>query len=285
MKNLFILLIFVLLLPASLYSQNVPNGGFETWSTGNPDSWYVDNVPGYGVPVTQGTAHSGSYSAKGTVMNSMGGPLAPVIRTDLSTTGFPVTQRFKSVEGYYQFTPQQGDKFAIDIIMFKSGKAIAHDTKEITAVAASWTPFNVDFTYLTNEIPDKCFLQFLIMGPTTSSDYHLNSAFLLDDVNITGTATSLNDMNFIPAKFSLEQNYPNPFNPSSRIKYELPENSFVTLTVYNSIGKEVISLVNGVKSAGMHEIVFDASDLNSGVYFYTLKAGNNFQTRKMILMK
>ena len=108
----------------------------------------------------------------------------------------------------------------------------------------------------------------------------------MDDVTLTGTNTSVNDKNIIPAKFSLDQNYPNPFNPSTKIQYNLSENSFVSLKVYNTIGQEVASLVNNVVPAGSHEITFDAAKLNSGVYFYTLKAGSNFvQSRKMILMK
>ena len=170
--------------------------------------------------------------------------------------------------------------------MFNSGTAIAEGFSVITAAASSWTQFNVDFIYTTSDIPDKCALQFVIAGPTTGSDYHLGSFFLLDDLNLTGTATSVNDKNLIPAKYSLEQNYPNPFNPSTKIQYSIPENSFVNLTVFNAIGKEVGTLVNGVIPAGTHEVLFDASSLNSGVYFYTLKTGSTFvKTRKMILMK
>jgi len=108
----------------------------------------------------------------------------------------------------------------------------------------------------------------------------------LDDIILTGTNTSVNDKNIIPAKFSLDQNYPNPFNPSTKIQYNLHENSFVALKSIIAIGQEVATLVNDVVPAGLHEILFDASGLNSGVYFYTLKAGNNFvQTRKNDLIK
>ena len=88
-----------------------------------------------------------------------------------------------------------------------------------------------------------------------------------------------------PASFELAQNYPNPFNPSTVISYSLPENEFVTLKVYDVLGNEVASLVNEQKTAGKYSVNFDASDLGSGVYFYTLKAGANMQSRKMILVK
>jgi len=85
--------------------------------------------------------------------------------------------------------------------------------------------------------------------------------------------------------FTLEQNYPNPFNPSTKIKYQIQVGGFVSLKVYDVLGKEVATLVNGEKSAGSYEIEFDASKLSSGVYFYNLRSGDFTQTNKMVLMK
>jgi hypothetical protein len=92
--------------------------------------------------------------------------------------------------------------------------------------------------------------------------------------------------NIIPLNFNVSQNYPNPFNPSTLIKYQLPQNSFVSLKIYNSVGQEVAALVNGMVTAGIHEVQFNASNLSSGVYYYKIIAGENLvQTRKMVLMK
>ena len=94
------------------------------------------------------------------------------------------------------------------------------------------------------------------------------------------------NVDFIPASFSLEQNFPNPFNPSTTIVYNLPQNSFVSLKVYNAIGLEVAVLVNETQSADIHRVSFDASRLGSGIYYYSIKAGSNFsQTKKMIVLK
>lgn len=87
------------------------------------------------------------------------------------------------------------------------------------------------------------------------------------------------------AQFSLKQNYPNPFNPETVINYEVPKSSLVTLRVYNTMGERVAELVNGVKEAGQYQVKFSGKSLSSGIYFYTLAAGNAMQTRKMILMK
>ena len=91
-------------------------------------------------------------------------------------------------------------------------------------------------------------------------------------------------------KFALEQNYPNPFNPSTKIKFEIPDQvrndrNLVTLKVYDVLGNEVATLVNEEKPAGEYEVEFDASSLPSGVYFYHLKAGSFIETKKMIFLK
>jgi hypothetical protein len=89
----------------------------------------------------------------------------------------------------------------------------------------------------------------------------------------------------IVKEFRLEQNYPNPFNPTTTINYALPKESIVTIKVYDITGKEILTLVNGKQSAGNKEVVFDATNLPSGVYFYTIKAGAFSDTKKMVLVK
>jgi len=85
--------------------------------------------------------------------------------------------------------------------------------------------------------------------------------------------------------FVLYQNYPNPFNPTTLIKYSLPEQQFVSLKIFDILGKEVATLVNENKPAGNYEVNFDAGNLSSGVYFYQLRASGFTETKKMLLMK
>jgi len=85
--------------------------------------------------------------------------------------------------------------------------------------------------------------------------------------------------------FCLMQNYPNPFNPSTTIEYNVPNDSHISLKVYDILGKEVMTLVNESKNAGSYSLKVNCSSLNSGVYFYTMKAGSYNQTKKFILMK
>jgi len=91
----------------------------------------------------------------------------------------------------------------------------------------------------------------------------------------------------VPDNYSLTQNYPNPFNPSTRINYELKISNYVTLKVFDLLGKEVASLVNEKQTAGSYAVDFNSAEYNipSGIYFYTLNAGEFKETRKMLLIK
>ncbi|MFN3872826.1 MAG: T9SS type A sorting domain-containing protein [Ignavibacterium sp.] len=89
----------------------------------------------------------------------------------------------------------------------------------------------------------------------------------------------------VASTFELAQNYPNPFNPSTNIKYSIAERSNVTIKVYDMLGSEVATLVNQVQDAGTHNVVFNAANLASGMYVYTITAGNFTATKKMMLLK
>ncbi len=101
----------------------------------------------------------------------------------------------------------------------------------------------------------------------------------------TGTPIEKTPGQGIAKDYRLNQNYPNPFNPSTVISYNLKQASPVKLQIYNSLGQQVATLVNGTQAAGIHKVTFNASGLNSGLYFYKLQAGSFAQTKKMMLIK
>jgi len=89
----------------------------------------------------------------------------------------------------------------------------------------------------------------------------------------------------IPDKYSLSQNYPNPFNPSTNIKFELPKSNYVTLKIYDALGRETATLVNEKLAPGTYEVDWNGSNYSSGVYFYRLITDNFNETKKMLMIK
>ncbi|MGM0460290.1 MAG: PQQ-binding-like beta-propeller repeat protein [Bacteroidota bacterium] len=101
-------------------------------------------------------------------------------------------------------------------------------------------------------------------------------------LNVTGVKEEENQ---IPNKATLVQNYPNPFNPTTQIKYSIPTQTHVRLTVYNTLGQRVTTLVDGNQNPGNYEVTFNAMNLSSGVYIYRLEAGDFTKTQQMMLIK
>ncbi len=89
----------------------------------------------------------------------------------------------------------------------------------------------------------------------------------------------------VPKEFGLGQNYPNPFNPETQIEFSLPTRQRVTLRIFDVLGRQVRVLLDEVREAGNHRVVFDGTALSSGVYFYQLRAGDRMQVRKMLLIR
>jgi hypothetical protein len=102
---------------------------------------------------------------------------------------------------------------------------------------------------------------------------------------LSGNLTGVKETTIVPKEFALEQNYPNPFNPDTKIKYELPAKGFVTIKVFDVLGKELVTLVNEDKNPGNYVVTFNGSGFSSGVYFYQLKSGSFIETKKFLLLK
>ncbi|MBI1931311.1 MAG: T9SS type A sorting domain-containing protein [Ignavibacteriales bacterium] len=114
-----------------------------------------------------------------------------------------------------------------------------------------------------------------------------NDGTVEDTLTLTNKLTGVgNDQgSIIPTEFKLEQNYPNPFNPTTTIRYQIPVNKHVTIKVYDVLGKEVATLIDEYKPAGIYKLEFNASNFSSGVYFYKLIAGKYIDVKKMILLR
>ncbi len=266
----------------ALTKAQIPNAGFETWAAGEPAGWTTQNYSGYYVPMTQSAnAHSGSSALQGTVVNYFGYLYPPFVYT-----GFPVSQRYAALTGWYTSSPEGGDSLYGWVIMYKSGSPIGYAIFGNTGTQGAYVKFTATVGYILSGTPDSCAIWFGMTGPSANpSNFHAGSMFTLDDLSLSVTATGVATPAAQPLTFALSQNFPNPFNPSTLIRYELPGSGTVRLTVYDILGREVATLVDGTQQQGAHEARFDGGGLSSGVYLYRLQTSGFVQQRKMILEK
>ncbi len=121
----------------------------------------------------------------------------------------------------------------------------------------------------------------MVQGQTTSGTIYVDNLRL----KYPGTATGVEKNQVTPSVFSLEQNYPNPFNPSTIIRYSISNSSNVVIKVYDILGKEVQTILEGYKQAGTYEVEFSAKNLSSGIYFYQMRTDKFIETKKMLLLR
>jgi hypothetical protein len=277
-----VLIIFTFLFINENYAQ-IPNSGFEQWSNGNPEGWSTSNI--ITPNITQSTdAHSGSYAVRGDVINPGTGNIIPIIISGLlGSHGFPVSVRYANLTGYYKLGVITTENLSVLVGMFKNGQAIAIGGVQFFA-ASAYTLFTVPIYYSSADTPDSC--QISITIANNSEPVNLGAYFLVDDLAFQGVSTGVNEAeNLIPDNITLEQNYPNPFNPSTTIRLTIPQQSFVELEIFNTLGEKVSTLVEQELNAGSYNYNWNAADLPGGVYFYRLSAGGFSKTMKMTLLK
>jgi hypothetical protein len=128
-----------------------------------------------------------------------------------------------------------------------------------------------------------------VLTSDEGKEYELNGS---EEIVVNGDVTgfTLNKVQGVPLTYSVSQNYPNPFNPLTSISYEIPKESFVTISVYNLLGQKVADLVSNLHQAGYHNVMWNSMDmsgkpLSSGVYIYTIQADDFRAVKKMALLK
>ena len=276
--------ISALLLIAMVAFSQVPNGGFESWTNGNPDNWIANNAAPTYVTITQSTsAHSGSYAAMGQVAIVFNVPFGPLLQTGVDGHGFHYVGRPAVVTGYYQFTSVGNDEIHIFGLLARGDSAIASASGIISAGTSTYTQFTFPFTYVYPGDADSAYVQITLSN--SSTNVNSGTSFLVDDIAFSGVNSVSQTPGTTPRVFALDQNYPNPFNPSTTIGYSVPTRSHVELTVYNMLGQKVQQLVNEDTDAGHFAVQFNGAGLASGIYFYRLQTRDFVQTRTFMLVK
>lgn len=255
---------------------------FEGYKIGPVDIGYATYVRGYGPPgpyydcTIKKTTNGGITWGSALPINTSGESYRAVVYSDSSWVYFMrVTKllRYKSTSSL------------IDTISNLNGTYYFKNRKEGFCYSNTNFLSTKDSSHSWQELP-------FINGITVISFYNNSTGFVLTSggkiyKTVDGGVLVSQISTKSPDNFSLQQNYPNPFNPSTRINYELKITNYVSLKVFDLLGKEVASLVNEKQSAGSYAVDFNSSEYNlpSGIYFYTLTAGEFKETRKLVLIK
>lgn len=123
-----------------------------------------------------------------------------------------------------------------------------------------------------------------VVGMSGSGNYLIKSSNLLN-LREQERNEFISGEKELPVSYALGQNYPNPFNPVTRIRYSVPQESYVSISIYNMLGEKVQQLVDDTRSPGTYTIDWDASGFTSGIYLYTMKSGNYSESKKLILLR
>ncbi len=203
-----------------------------------------------------------------------------------NSKGFPVTKFYKGDEGYLSigYKSSQINTSASKIYLRKNNSPDWIEVKP-ESINSVEQIMKVNLNNFTNVDSGKVDLKIaLVNTQNLVSEYILEPAFTIGNFVTSVNADSIKTMP-APKQFALHANYPNPFNPSTIIKYEIPKQSHVELKVFDILGREIVTLIDQVQTAGVYNAVFNAEKLSSGIYFYSIKADGYNAVRKMLLIK
>jgi len=162
---------------------------------------------------------------------------------------------------------------------------IRHEGLAQTSIVP-WSSFNMGFAVPASaNTAVKSAVGQAFVGTIQNANTRIESGFFIAPLVSGPTAVDENKEEGIPSTYELQQNYPNPFNPGTTIQFALPKASSVTLKLYDLLGREVATLVDGKLPPGVHKVIFDSRKLASGVYFYRLRADDFSQTRRLMLLR
>ncbi|MDO8549145.1 MAG: T9SS type A sorting domain-containing protein [Ignavibacteria bacterium] len=226
-----------------------------------------------------------TYDLAKTIQSSFGDYYRVDSSTGIIYKAFFINDSLTHEELYLDLTTEEGDTFHIDEfhpILFESEEPFNQ-----------WGINSTKRNYIGQSTPLYNFsiikdigLSYEFWWELVGFEHKLKGAVI--DGTIYGDITPLgvdDEKENLPTEFSLSQNFPNPFNPTTNIGFRIAEFGFVSLKVYDVLGREVATLVNEEKQTGVYEVEFNATGLSSGIYFYTLKAGDFNQTKKLILLR
>ena len=289
--NMKKLLLVIMIFSKTLLAQNSPID-FETGGYGANWTWTVfenDNNPSLEIMTNPniGGINSSATVAMFTALQA-GQPFAgceSLHGADIGSFSFDSTNCIIKIMVWKDVISDVGIKFA------DATSAAQPEIKVANTLINQWEELTFDFSSRIGVYPvvkDQIiiFLDFELAGRTQDNVCYFDNVSFSSSIFVGID----NKSETFPQGFILEQNFPNPFNPITTVRYELPEDSFVDVTIYDMLGNVVSNLVNANQSSGYKTIQWNATNnqgqhVSAGVYFYTIQVGEYRQTKKMILLK
>jgi hypothetical protein len=285
MKRVYILILFIARMQQVSATNEVPNPGFENWTTGNPDGWFVTNIPGFGIPITQfSPGHSGSYAAKGqpVIVVATGDTLPPSMLSGTPGSGFPISQSYTTLEFYYQCNLTGGDLFSVDVYIYNSSNTvIAASNEDISINASGWTLKSIPINYFGSGTAASAVIQFTILpNPSTGAGYpNPSSTFIVDDVALSGiVGVQENTIDIIRADV-----FPDPAISDAAINISNSVAGNAELFLYDLKGS-VVKQLSTYMTATNYRWKFPVADLPQGIYSVRIVRGKKQWLSRFVKM-
>lgn len=278
--NYKLTLIVLCLLPFANLLAQVPNGGFENWTTGNPDNWFCNNVPTLVTPITQATPpYSGTYGVRGEVVLYSGSPYSPLLSSvDMSFNGFPISQSYANFSFYYKLNITGTARMEASITFYDAGgNWVASGGNFLTGTVNSYTLASFPMNYGSANAPVEAIIIFAIQD-TVATDPPVGNYFIVDDVTLSGVAGIEDNAtgNYFAAAF------PNPAKDFVSITLRDAVSGNAEIAVYDLLGN-VVKKFSSVMNAGTRfEQKFSVADLPAGIYPVRITSGKKQWLTKIV---
>lgn len=284
MKIHFFTLVLLVLANISTAQNPVPNPSFENWTDGNPDQWFVINLPGIGVPVTEvSPGRSGGKALKSEVVEAFGNPLLTPVQShaDENLNGFPVEQNFTNLRLHYKFSPVGGDDLKVAVFMLdENGVYISGDEVIISEAAANFTELNIPIVYDFPGAAKRCVVSMVIEDIGLEGE-DVGSYFIVDDVELNnGEETPTWEESPQIAEVRI---FPNPCAATLNITLSAEVGGHYSVGIFDLQGREVQRVLDGEMHNGVYDLQADLSNLPSGTYVCKVSSQAAFSSKQLII--
>ncbi|MCF8245865.1 MAG: T9SS type A sorting domain-containing protein [Saprospiraceae bacterium] len=290
MKVKLLCAIGALLFYTPSFGQNpVPNSSFENWTNGEPDAWFTSNLPdGEGSNITRTSpGYIGEFALKGSVSPYLGSPefpYIPLLESNTSDFGFPVTEAYPYLSLYYKFQPADtSDVVSIFVgMMDNEGTVFGGGFSEISSPSDTFRLLQVPMTYGAGQ-PYRAFISMTINSYGVSGLPTIGGFFVVDDISM-GTGLSPTDeiANQAVGQFAT---YPNPATSTITIAFSLFKDSFVSVDIYDLLGNNVSDVFAGELHDGNYSLPANLGSLDSGMYMCRVTTAGSTLTQKVWVVR